>query len=343
MEKPSIAIYQSPFPNQMASDEEKSTEEYGLRVAKSIEGEWFRRKGTSCRFYDQWGEYHRLRLYARGEQPMQKYKDELAINGDMSMLNLDWSPIPIIPKFVDIVVNGMTDRLYKVKDFLQQTKDEFGIDQFNMDPSELPSSDQELSLYMQINYKPGIEIAEEVAIDTIFKMNKFDEVKKEFDYDVTTIGIGVMKHEFLVNDGVNVEYVDPANWIHSYTEKEDFSDCYYFGEVKQVHYTELLKNSSSAWNNYFPIVRNYQEGAFLDEVVTLMYFNYKTSKRFVWKKKLLENGGERVIRKGDTFNPPTGDGIPFEIIEAPREVWYEGILVGGSNILLKWNLEKNMA
>ena len=115
MEKSSVAIYQSPFPNQMASDEEKSSEKYGLKVAKSIEGEWFRRKGNSCRFYDQWGEYHRLRLYARGEQPVQKYKDELSINGDMSMLNLDWSPIPIIPKFVDIVVNGMNDRLYKVK------------------------------------------------------------------------------------------------------------------------------------------------------------------------------------------------------------------------------------
>jgi hypothetical protein len=242
------------------------------------------------------------------------------------------------------------------KDFLEMTKQEFGINAFNMDPNELPADDQELSLYMQINYKPGIEIAEEVAIDTILKMNKFDEVKKNFDYDVTTIGIGCMKHNFMVNDGVNVEYVDPANWIHSYTEKEDFSDCYYFGEVKQVHYTELLKinpdltdeqlteikNSSSAYNSYFPIIRNYQDDAFLNEVVTLMYFNYKTSKRFVWKKKILDNGGERVIRKGDTFNPPTGDGIPFEIIEAPREVWYDGILVGGSNILLKWEMARNM-
>ncbi len=382
MEKPSVIINQLPFPNQMASDEEKSSEKYGLSVAKAIEGEWFKRKGNSCRFYDQWGEYHRLRLYARGEQPMQKYKDELAINGDMSMLNLDWTPIPIIPKFVDIVVNGMNDRLYKVKaeaqdvmsaekknqfqesiekdmvskDFLEMTKKEFGINAFNMDPNELPADDQELSLYMQINYKPGIEIAEEVAIDTILKMNKFDEVKKNFDYDVTTIGIGCMKHNFMVNDGVNVEYVDPANWIHSYTEREDFSDCYYFGEVKQVHYTELLKinpdltdeqlteikNSSSAYNNYFPIIRNYQDDAFLNEVVTLMYFNYKTSKRFVWKKKILDNGGERVIRKGDTFNPPTGDGVPFEIIEAPREVWYDGILVAGSNILLKWEMARNM-
>jgi hypothetical protein len=382
MEKLSVSIYQSPFPNQMASDEEKATFDYGLKVAKSIEGEWFKRKANTCRFYDQWGEYHRLRLYARGEQPIQKYKDELSINGDMSMLNLDWTPIPIIPKFVDIVVNGMNDRLFTIKaeaqdvmsaekknifqdmieadmvakDFLQMTKDQFGIDAFNVNPDELPENDEELSLYMQMKYKPSIEIAEEVAIDTILKMNEYPKLKKLIDYDLTVLGKAVARHTFLVNDGLKVDYVDPANFIHSYTEENDFSDCYYFGEVKQVHYTELLKinpnltdeqlreirNASSAWYSYFPIIRNYQDDAFLNEVVTLLYFNYKTTKRFVWKKKILENGGERVIRKNDTFNPPVEEGMMFEKVEAVRDVWYEGILVGGSNILLKWDMMKNM-
>ena len=382
MEKLSVVIYQSPFPNQMASDEEKSTFEYGLKVAKSIEGEWFKRKANTCRFYDQWGEFHRLRLYARGEQPVQKYKDELAVNGDMSMLNLDWSPIPIIPKFVDIVVNGMNDRLFTIKaeaqdvmsaekknifqdmieadmvakDFLQLTKDQFGIDAFNVNPDELPENEEELSLYMQLKYKPSIEIAEEVAIDTILKMNEYPKLRKMIDYDLTVLGKAVMRHTFLVNDGLKVDYVDPSNFIHSYTEKPDFSDCYYFGEVKQVHYTELLKidptltneqlneirNASSAWYDYFPIIRNYQDSAFLNEVVTLLYFNYKTNKRFVWKKKILENGGERVIRKNETFNPPSEEGMMFERVEAVRDVWYEGILVGGSNILLKWDMMKNM-
>lgn len=382
MEKLSVQIYQSPFPNQMASDEEKATVEYGLKVGKSIEGEWFKRKANTCRFYDQWGEYHRLRLYARGEQPVQKYKDELAINGDMSMLNLDWTPIPIIPKFVDIVVNGMNDRLFTIKaesqdvmsaekknifqdmieadmiakDFLQMTKDQFGIDAFNVNPDELPENEEELSLYMQLKYKPSIEIAEEVAIDTILKMNEYPKLKKQVDYDLTVLGKAVLRHTFLINDGLKVDYVDPSNFIHSYTEKPDFSDCYYFGEVKQVHYTELLKidptltseqlneirNASSAWYDYFPIIRNYQDSAFLNEVVTLLYFNYKSSKRFVWKKKLLENGGERVIRKDESFNPPMEEGMMFEKVEAVRDVWYEGILVGGSNIMLKWEMMKNM-
>lgn len=380
MDKPSVVISSLPFPDQMAPDEVKATYEYGLKVGKAIEGEWFKRKSNSSRFYQQWGEFHRLRLYARGEQPVQKYKDEIAVNGDISMLNLDWTPVPIIPKFVDVVVNGMLDRPYTIKaeaqdilsaekksafqdmieadmvakDFLMMTKENLGIDAFNVNPDELPENDQELSLYMQMNYKPSIEIAEEIAINTLLKMNDYEDVLRDYYYDVATLGIGVAKHEFLINDGVKVEYVDPANWIHSYTEKNDFSDCFYFGEVKQVHYTELLKinpnltdeelteikNAGSAWYDYFPIIRNYQDDAFLNEVVTLLYFNYKTHKKFVWKKKLLENGGERVIRKNDNFNPPPNE--MFEVVEAVRDVWYEGVLVGGSNIIIKWEMMKNM-
>jgi hypothetical protein len=185
----------------------------------------------------------------------------------MSMMNLDWTPIPIIPKLVDIGVNGMNDRLFTIKaesqdvmsaekknvfqdmieadmvakEFLQLTKDQFGVDAFNVDPNELPENDEELSLYMQLKYKPSVEIAEEVAIDTVLKMNDFPKVKKQVDYDLTVLGKAAVRHTFLINDGLKVDYVDPANFIHSYTEKPDFSDCYYFGEVKQVHYTELLK------------------------------------------------------------------------------------------------------
>ena len=112
-------ILKSSFPSQIASDEEKASFEYGEKVAKAIEHEWFKRDNGATRFYSNRDEYHRLRLYARGEQSVKKYKDELSINGDLSYLNLDWKPVPIIPKFVDIVVNGMSDRIYDVKAFSQ--------------------------------------------------------------------------------------------------------------------------------------------------------------------------------------------------------------------------------
>jgi hypothetical protein len=310
------------------------------------------------------------------------YKDLLAINGDLSYLNLDWKPVQIIPKFVDIVVNGMNDRLYAIKasaqdinsaerknafqemveqdmlakDLLVQTKEQFGIDGFNVPEEEIPETDEELALYMQLKYKPAIEIAEEVAINTLLEMNDYrDVVKPMIDKDITEIGIGAAKHEFLPGAGLKVEYVDPASLIYSYTEKPDFSDIYYVGEVKQVHYTELrkinpnltneelvdIKNSGSAWYNYFPVIRQFQDDIFNEEVVTLLYFNYKSDKRFIYKKKFLDNGGEKVIRRDESFNPE-GENERFEKIDVVKDVWYEGVLVMGSNILIKWDLLKNM-
>ena len=64
-------------------------------------------------------------MYARGEQSIQKYKDELSINGDLSYLNLDWKPVPIISKFVDIVVNGIAERTYDIKAYSQ---DRYGVE-----------------------------------------------------------------------------------------------------------------------------------------------------------------------------------------------------------------------
>lgn len=370
------------FPSQLATDQEKASWEYGLRIGQSISYEWFAKTGNSCRYYSQWIDFHRVRLYARGEQPVAKYKSQLEVDGDMSHINLDWTPVPIIPKFVDIVVNGMHDRLFEVKayaqdamssnkrskfqemveadmiakDFLVQTKQEFGIDAFNVPEDDLPENDQELSLYMQLNYKPAIEIAEEEAINTILDLNHYQDVRKRVDYDITTIGIGVVKHSFVPGTGVRVEYVDPANIVYSYTESPTFDDCFYWGEVKQVPITELIKikpditkeelaeiqQLGTAWYNYYGIMRPYRSDIFNRDVVTLLYFNYKTDKTFVYKKKYLENNGVRVIQKDENFNPPEGTEERFERIEKRIDVWYEGIMVPGSPYLLKWELARNM-
>ena len=110
----------SPFPSQVVSDVEKASWEYGSQVAQAIEQEWFSQGRTSGnRYLTNWNNFHQLRSYARGEQSIQKYKDELAINGDLSYLNLDWTPVPIIAKFVDIVVNGIAERTYDIKAYSQ--------------------------------------------------------------------------------------------------------------------------------------------------------------------------------------------------------------------------------
>ena len=384
MKDVTIDIASVGFPSQFVSDAEKATDEFGLQIGQAIQYEWFKKDGNQCRYYNQWRDFHRLRLYARGEQSIAKYKNEIAVDGDLSYLNLDWTPVPILPKFVDIVVNGMQDREFKVKayaqDALSQAKrnkyqdmiegqmaakevlttiqDETGINPFIMDPNDLPASDEELSLYMNLNYKPAIEIAEEEAIDTMFEENHYQDIRKQLDYDAMVIGMSVAKHEFLPGAGVEISYVDPANVVYSYTEDPHFKDCFYWGEIKTLPVSELLKidptltnadleeisKYSQSWYDYYNVAQFYENDIFYRDTCTLMYFNYKTTKKMVYKKRIMDGGGSKMIEKDDTFNPPEEmlEEGNFEKIEKTIDVWYNGIMVMGTNIILKWELAKNM-
>jgi len=384
MKKVDINISSAGFPSQFVSDSEKATVEFGLQIGQAIQYEWFRKDGNSCRYYSQWRDFHRLRLYARGEQPIGKYKNEIAVDGDLSYLNLDWTPVPVLPKFVDIVVNGMQDRMFEPKayaqDAISQSKrseyqqmiegqmlakpmlniiqEKTGVNPFTVNPDELPESDEEMKLYMQLNYKPAIEIAEEEAINTIFESNHYNDIRKQIDYDQTVIGISVAKHEFQEGDGVKISYVDPANVVYSYTEDPHFKDCFYWGEIKTVPITELVKIDTSltnddleeisqysqSWYDYYNVAQFYQNDIFYKDTATLMYFNYKTTKKVVYKRKIKDNGNVSMIRKDDTFNPPSDmmEENSFEKVEKTIDVWYNGVMVMGTNIILKWELMENM-
>jgi len=385
MKEVSIKITPTGFPSQFVSDAEKDTVEFGLQVGQAIQYEWFRKdNSTRGRFYDRFNQYQNLRLYARGEQPTQQYKNELAIDGDLSYINLNWQNVPVIPKFVDIIVNGMSERLFKVKAFAQDAmsqakrskyqdmiegqmvakdvlsivQEKTGSDPFVMNPDQLPANDEELSLYMQINYKPSIEIAQEEALSTILEENDYAHLRKRLDYDQTVLGIAISKHQFLPGDGVKISYCDPANVVHSYTEDPYFKDCFYWGEIKTVPLTELYKidqslskedlekisQYSQSWYDYFNVSQFYDDDIFFRDTCTLLYFNYKSTKKMVYKKKMLDNGGERVIEKDDQFNPPEEmmEEGNFVKMEKTIDVWYDGIMVMGTNMILKWEMMKNM-
>jgi hypothetical protein len=372
------------FPSQAVSDEEKMSSEYGLSVGRAIEQEWFNRDNNPGMYYQVSEEFNRLRLYARGEQSIKKYKDEFATNGDLSYLNLDWKPVPIIPKFVDIVVNGMQDRLFDIKAFAQDpvaTKErtnyvkkverdmasqevlgvieqELGVNARNIPKDEVPASTDELEVYMQLNYKQGIEIAEEQAINNVFLTNKYPELKKRVDYDLAVLGIGAVKNTFNNTDGIKLDYVDPANLVWSYTEDPNFQDCYYFGEIKRIPVNELKKQfpdlpneeiaefvkKGSNWTNYNKDHFNRNRNSEIDNnnTLTVLYFNWKTWENNVYKIKETSTGAEKAILKDDQFNPPQDKRTRFERVAQAREVIYEGAYILGSNILLEWNKATNM-
>ena len=369
------------FPSQVVSDLEKMSYDYGLKVAKAIETEWFHADRGSNRYRSNQNDFHKLRLYARGEQSIQKYKDELSINGDLSYLNLDWKPVPIIPKFVDIVVNGIAERTYDIKAYSQdpygvtkrteymesilkdlRTKEiadfamqEMGIDIRENNVEDLPGSEEELALNMQLTYKQSIELAEEQALNVLFEGNKYELIKKQFYYDLTVCGIGAVKTSFNTSEGVVIDYVDPADLVYSYTESPYFDDIYYVGEVKSIPINELVKqfphlgqeelqdivkNKSVHQSNYHSSSANLQEED--NNKVQVLYFNYKTYMNEVYKVKETGTGADKILPKDDTFNPPEDMEGGFGKLQRSIECLYDGALILGTNKLLKWEMAKNM-
>jgi len=366
----------SSFPNQVVSDEVKASYDYGLQVSRAIEQEWFNQgRGNGNRYLNNWNSFHSLRLYARGEQSIQKYKDELSINGDLSYLNLDWKPIPVISKFVDIVVNGMSNKSYDINAFAQDPfsvksrtdyaasvekdmntkkallniKQNLGMDfSTTGDLESLPENREELDIHLQMTPKQNVEIAEEEVINNVLAFNKYDQTKKRLAHDLTTIGIGAVKTSFNKAEGIVTDYVDPANMIYSYTEDPNFEDIYYVGEVKSISLAELKKQfpslSASELEKIQDMPGNSQYvtnwGNYDANTIQVLYFEYKTYSDQVFKIKKTDQGLEKTLEKPDTFNPPANDN--FERISRTIEVLYTGAKVLGTNIMLEWKLAENM-
>ena len=367
----------SAFPSQVVPDYEKASLEYGSQVAQAIETEWFNQGRTNGnRYLTSFNNFHHLRLYARGEQPVQKYKDELSINGDLSYLNLDWKPVPILSKFVDIVVNGISSKEYDIKAYSQDpasvkkrtmyatavAEDMFAKEQMqaaedllgvqlqrtSIPPADLPETKEELELHLQLSYKQAIEIAEEEAITQTLAKNKWELTKRRLNEDLVICGIACAKTSFNVANGITLDYVDPSYLVYSYTEDPNFQDIYYVGEVKSITIPELKKQFPNIPEEELqriqemPGNRQYITGwgNYDNNTVQVMYFEYKTYMNQVFKLKRTENGLEKIIEKTDEFNPPPNDG--FERVGRSIEVLYTGAKVLGTNTMLKWELAENM-
>ena len=375
------------YPDQAASDEQKDSMEYGNQVANYISNEWFYRDAGVAKFYDNREEMERLRLYARGQQNTAKYKRELAVDGDLSYLNLDWEPVQVLPKFVDLIVNGIQDRLWDIKAYAQDElatnqrkndldvlkgemdrKDELlalqaetGVEMFENDPETLPSTSEELDIFTQLNYKQGVEIAAETAINQIFELNRYNHTRGRLNRDLVEIGMAVARHSFDPSMGVSIDYVDPADMIYSYTTDPAFADMYYGGEIKRINIKDLLQMFPHLTGEQLTKIRQASashydtHGIGYEQVQTerddqreankaeVMFFSWKTVRQSVFKIRAKKNGGKVAIKKDGSFEGPKSDDAMFSKSERIEEVIYSGVKVlGDDSLLLKWEVEKNM-
>jgi len=374
------------FPDILAPDEVKAKDEYGLHFAKQIEYEWFFRpeRGASS-YYDKRNKYHNLRLYARGEQDTSIYKKLLG-GEESTYTNYDWRPLQILPKFVKLIVNQMSERLFDIKaeavdkfstdlkethrknlekfmyskPVMEKVKQELGVDLLPNDASEYPDTQEEIDLFMKLKYKPAIEIATEEALKYTLDLNDYDETQSRVIEDITTIGLGAIKHTTDPSKGITVDYVDPANLVHSYPTHRNFKDVNYYGEVKRMTINELKRTSNGkftdeeiqgvadttgTWSRYHgneTSNSNLREDDMDNMMVDVLHFTFKSTKTISYKKKSNKSGGFKMIKKESTFDKKDPSYKGYEVSKKVIDVWYEGSLVLGTEMIYNYKMCENM-
>jgi hypothetical protein len=236
------------------------------------------------------------------------------------------------------------------KELIDKIKKVTNMDMYSTsNPEDLPQNSEELGIHMQLSYKQSIEIAEEEAINNTLAFNKYELTKRRVAQDLVVLGIGAVKTNFNLSEGVTVDYVDPANLVYSYTEDPNFQDIWYVGEVKYISLSEIKKEFPTLTEAELEEIQkypgsksyNYQFNGRNDgNSIAVLYFEYKTYQDQVFKIKETPTGLEKALEKPDTFNPPKSDN--FERISRSIEVVYEGAKILGHEMMLKWSLARNM-
>ena len=261
----------SGFPDPLADYSAKQDKSYGLQYAKAIYQQWGQSADTHSLYGRRNKVFSRNRDYANGTQDTTIYKQLLNSlgpeKGDGSLLNLDYTPVPILPKFVKIVLNKILSRdpypnlesidpissseKNKKKDRikmqvearkeLQSLKEMTGA-VLDMDPEQIPETMEEAEIFMDTNVKTDAEVAAQIATNMTLSWANFNDTTfRRAVMDLVSLGMSVIKRTNDPNKGIDVQYIDPVNFVHSYTEDPNFGDLVYAGHIKRIPIQELKR------------------------------------------------------------------------------------------------------
>ncbi len=240
------------FPDPLATQQAKESDSYGLQYAKAIYSQWGKMNESSSLLGKRNKIFERNRDYASGTQDTSIYKqllNSLSPNkGDGSLLNLDYTPVPILPKFVKIVVNKILSRdpypnlesidplssseknkkkdkikmQVEAKELLRSLKEKTGV-VLDMDPDAIPDTLEEAEIFMDTNIKTDAEIAAQIGTNMTLAWSNFsDTTYRRAVNDLVALGMSVVKRKNDPNKGIALEYVDPLSFVHSHTDDPNF-------------------------------------------------------------------------------------------------------------------------
>ena len=377
------------YPDLLVSDEVKGKEEFGLVIAQAIQHEWFSKsEGSRCQFYNNAAHYDYLRRYARGEHSTKEVGELLGVvEGEDNYVNLDFTPIQVLPKFVNLVVNQMSERMFKMsaeandkysttlrdskrenlEDFvmakpaMEEAKKQLGVDLYPDNASELPQTQEEVNLFMQMSDKTAIEIMAEEAMKFTLNVNDFEDIQNRLIEDTVSIGIASMRRYTDPQKGIKIKYIDPADLVYSYSKDKNFKDVHYFGEVERITISELKRRSAGKftdeelgefagntanWESYHGAESNQftrRDNDLESNMVDILNFTFKALNRISYKKsKIKKSGGFKMTKKGSTFKKIDKASTGYEAVGNDIDVWYKGSMILGSDQIFGYKLCEDM-
>jgi hypothetical protein len=387
--------YDSTFPDPLASHEAKVSKAYGLQYAKAIYSQWGSVEWEGSLYGKRWKEFEISRDYANGTQDTSIYKQILTSldpnNGDGSLVNLDWTPVPIVPKFVKIVVNKiLSSKFYpnveavdplsrsekdyeknkmKVfidnKDVLKEAK-ESGL-RTEVDPDQLPDTAEETEIFLETNIKTAAEVAAQIGINLTLSWNDFDErVFRRNVEDLVTCGMAVTKRSNDPNYGIVEEYVDPAYFVHSFTDDPTFSDIIYAGHMKRMSISELKRVAGNQFteDQYEKMARTVMNrfgndaNRFMDQrydagmdryyygydeyTINVLDFEYVSVDNIIFEKKESRFGNVGFYYKGHKYNAPQQSVYDREAVYMQNQTLYGGCYILGTEYIYDYGVKKNI-
>lgn len=380
------------FPDPLSSQQEKQDKKYGLQYAKAIESQWGKMSEKTSLYGTRNEVFDRNRDYANGTQDTSIYKQLLtALNpqdGDGSLLNLDFTPVPILPKFVRVVVNKILSRdpypnleavdplssseknkqkqrvrnQVAIKKELEQLKAVTGGMVLDVDPTQLPDTMEEAEIFLDTNIKTDAEIAAQIGTNMTLSWNSFsDSIFRRCVNDIAAIGMAVVKRENDPNYGIKLDYVDPANFVHSYTEDPSFEDMTYAGHVTRITIEELKrmsggqitdeqlkevkkkaskKTSDFSNNSTYDPLTNHKD--YDEYMVEIMNFEFLSLEKMYFEEKQNQYGNTGFFYEGYEYKEKKNSVFERTPYEMDTMCVYEGVYILGTDIIFNYGKKSNI-
>lgn len=227
-------------------------------------------------FYHSRFKYEVQKSYAMGNQSVNKYRPLMGVDEEAKedWLNVDWSIIPIVPKFrrialgklnkvdynivatpVDALANEETDKYFATTKaklmIIEQAKninpELTKAPALQLSPEEAKDL-EELEMQMKYTFKHQMAIEAEQAIQLIFGQNNVKTQREIVREDLFDHGVAGYKEYIDSNGAIKIRNIKPRNIVINHCKRPDFKDAAYIGEIIEMTIADLKQMAGNQFS-----------------------------------------------------------------------------------------------